>query len=749
MKTPTKARGTGHSWPWLALIAVVIAAFFWPQITCSKYIWFDFITQHTPRNAHIAESLSALDLPQWDTTAYSGCPFMAEPENAVFFPFNWLLVLAVRNGRMAINALQELAVFEVLFAALFMFLALRELGGSRRAASFAALAFCLSTPYVCRMMNYGHYTVIICIPAVLWSLFRWTRLRTAGALALAALCLGLAFLAGNPQYMYFLVMVYVLHFVCTAAVSVAGGMRTAGVLKLLAGYAVIGAAALCIGAVNLLPTALYAALAQRQVPPNTGTPLSQLITFIVPYFHGNVCGATGGASIYWGKDGFWNYWEYSQYVGILPLVLAMLGPFVLRKRREFVFLIVLIAFSLIYAYGENNPLPAVLPFGKSLRTPAKFMIFAAFSLCALAGLSLDQLVESPHMPRMVRSALWVIGAMGVLCLLLGLTWHPDLPYVRIADHVRQVQSRGLSGAGLLLIVSSCLLLFGRRFGGNHAVRILSGCLFALLLADVFHFNRGFNGHPTGPPDMFPPQPGLDALRAEAQRAHVRIDGGPFTGGNLRALHYGLETLDGFSAFIARQVDDVRALRGKNAERYYDLYSVKYIFEADQRGGLGVGERRSYMPRARIVRSVRSVAPAKLIDELAAPSFNPRAEALWTNSADKTFVEPAGLADEAVSIVSFAPERIVVDARLSAPGVLVMAENNLPGWRVTTNGAPAVWTTVNGCFRAVELASGNQQVVWTYQTPGLVAGGCVSAVSAGALIAVAAVARRRPAAALRA
>ena len=155
-------------WLFIGALIIIIVIFFFPLLNGSDFIWFDFINQHIPRNLYIAQHLAQWHLPQWDITAYGGYPFLADPENAVFYPFNWLLALAPKS----LLALQKLVVFETLFAAIFTFLCVKELNGKNQSALFGALVFVLSTPFICRFMNYGHFTVIVFIPAVIFFLLK-------------------------------------------------------------------------------------------------------------------------------------------------------------------------------------------------------------------------------------------------------------------------------------------------------------------------------------------------------------------------------------------------------------------------------------------------------------------------------------------------------------------------------------------------------------------------------------------------
>lgn len=649
-------------WAGAGLVCVVVLVFLWPLLAGKWFIWFDFINQHIPRNAYIAQSLARGYLPQWDITSYGGAPFLADPENAVFFPFNWLLVLGVSNGAMNLLALQRLVVLEVIVAALCMFMALRELGAKNEGAVFGALAWVLSSPFVCRFMNYAHFTVIMCIPGVLWLLFRWGRLQTLSAAAAAGVVLGVAFLGGNPQYMYFVTLVVGLHALCTIGQSIVRGTSMQALARLAAGYAFVFMLACGIGAVNLVPIAQFFSISQREagnIAAGTGTPLKYVICYVLPQYFGKV---TGTSQAYTGHEGFWNYWEYSMYVGIVPLLLGLWGAVRLRDKREWVFLVVLIVFAWMYAFGQNNPLPQWLPFGKSMRIPGKFLIFAAFGLCALAGLAFDEVME------------------------------------RVAAR-----------------------LFDRSMW-----RLAVAAGFVIMIGDAWMNNRAFNASTADPRQMYPEIPQLAALRAEMRREHVRMDGRPFTAGNLRALYYGLENMDGFAALVAQNVTEVRGVRGVNEERFNDLWNVKYVF-SPQRGFVA---RSGYVPRAYVVRKLRRVEREKIVEELSAPAFDPQVEALVTTGETRVFGAGAAHAEDHVTITAYAPERIEVSVKLPTEGVLVMSENALPGWRVSTNGVAAQWQEVNGCFRAVELPAGEHQVVWEYRTPGLRAGGVISVGSVG-------------------
>lgn len=81
-------------------------------------------------------------------------------------------------------------------------------------------------------------------------------------------------------------------------------------------------------------------------------------------------------------------------------------------------------------------------------------------------------------------------------------------------------------------------------------------------------------------------------------------------------------------------------------------------------------------------------------------------------------EPApapAIGTEFARVVHFAPQQVVLEVELSAPGILVLSEIAYPGWNVRANGRPMRPLRAYGILRAVALPAGHWLVEWRFQS----------------------------------
>ncbi len=94
------------------------------------------------------------------------------------------------------------------------------------------------------------------------------------------------------------------------------------------------------------------------------------------------------------------------------------------------------------------------------------------------------------------------------------------------------------------------------------------------------------------------------------------------------------------------------------------------------------------------------------------------------------------AADGVQLVAMEAQSLSLRASLAAPGYLVMADTNYPGWRVYVDGRPATILRANWLFRAVALPPGEHTVELRYEPPLVGAGWLIAGLATLALLALA-------------
>jgi len=81
-----------------------------------------------------------------------------------------------------------------------------------------------------------------------------------------------------------------------------------------------------------------------------------------------------------------------------------------------------------------------------------------------------------------------------------------------------------------------------------------------------------------------------------------------------------------------------------------------------------------------------------------------------------------------AIVSYAPERVEIRAQVASYAILVLNDAFYQGWTARVDGSPVAIMPANYAVRGVPLPPGDHTILFTYRTPGLVLGGCLSSLA---------------------
>ncbi len=620
-----------------------------------------------------------------------------------------------------------------------------------------------------------------------------------GWVALGAAIVGLQFLAGHLEMSLYLLLTAGLYTAVRLLGEIWAGRwpRTVGVG--LAALTMVGLGA-ALAAIQLVPFGEVIGSNVRvgwtSYSEAAGYALSRdrLIGFLVPDYFGNPSHHTyldlldgqvrsvehvrangeQRSDTEWGGQ---NYVEGTAYVGVLPLLLALVGLSV-RPSAGARALAIVAGVSLLLAFG--TPLYAVLFYGvpgvNQLHTPFRWVY--PFSLCAavLAGLGAGTLGPSAVRARpgvLVGAGGAVLGAALVVALLVGLPFREAIvgqaarllarsPDLRAgfgdARALFSYEYLNLLGFGLLLAASGLALWFAAR----QRTTITTAAAAVLLVGDLFSFGIGFNSAAgTRSLELVPDS--IRAIQTDPGLYRVVTYGEDDTLPSNTNMLFGLQDVRGYDTIILRDyvdyLDLIEPQRGvafsKVAKLFdqrslgsplLDLLNVKYVLTSKRVDLLGhsllyegegvrVYRNEGALPRAFVVAGVQPASDhAAALRMVGDPAFDPRRWAVvegWRGEP-----RPSGRSAVGAEIVEYGGNRVVARAEAAEPAMLVLGDVFFEGWSATVDGVATPVLRANALVRAVLLEPGPHEVVFEYRPVSFRIGAFISFVAAIGLVGLA-------------
>ena len=304
---------------------------------------------------------------------------------------------------------------------------------------------------------------------------------------------------------------------------------------------------------------------------------------------------------------------------------------------------------------------------------------------------------------------------------------------------------------------------------GQRARVWAGFSIVLIFLDLFLVGASYN--PTIEPEQIYPTP--QAIRfLQRDTEFYRVAGLGLTLMPNSSMVYQLSDVRGYDAVAPQRYmdlfdqmeDSVRVglfwlLKDANSP-LLDLLNVKYVLTQQELGGkwelvyqdddgMNVYQNRNVMPRAFVVHQAEYADDAEeSLARLTGGQFDYRTTVILEEGPVTTVSlpdEPAPTPAE-VQITHYEPERVEVQARTSADGILVLTDGYDPGWQARLDGQPVKTYVANHVFRAVALPAGEHQVTFLYDPPAFKIGAGISLVACGGVVITVVArlsARRRP------
>jgi len=745
---------------WFALASALVTAWLYRAFIFDPDVMLfgqEMIDQSWQLREFAVEEVKAgRGVPLWNPYLFGGLPYVAILPGPVFYPTTALYFVMP-----LFRAIGWTFVLHTWLAGLFAYFAARSVKLGRPAAVVTGFAFMLSG-FLVSMNEAGHdgrMFVMVLIPLAFGLLERGLRTGRLAWFLGMGLVVACQIFTPHVQMMYFsslALSVYALVRLTWLARD-AGDWRPAA--RVFGYYALGFLAAAAIGMAQLLPNLELLEFAVRgagergyEFAASWAMPVQELTGFVLPDLIGTGPLRGGeGLTTYWGANQFK---QHTEYVGIVPSVLALIAVTAFRRDRRIALIGAITLLCILFALGAATPVHRiayeVVPVIRELRAASLMLGPAVFFVALLAGFGWQRVLDARAYGQIgaVREAAagpiawgWILGLSApVLFLGLAAAFNPD-------GLVRWVHTSwfpvgwplypGEAAIGLLrasgwlllgLWSSALVLAYGvaeRRLPPQIVVALL-----LLLVLDLARVDDRYISV-ISPTAEFAPDDLQRSLGEEidpvARVFSLREPGG--YGPNDMMLH-GIRSVTGMQSFRLEWTD--RLIGGLNYENLmaapalWPLLDIDYVItrqqvetpllEAGPSGRRGTAWRvLADGPHAWFPARVEAESdPASALRRLAGRP-DPAAFALLarpTGGPDDGGVLPAAGQGRA-RVTSFTPNEVVLDVEAEQGGLLVVSEIFHPNWRASVDGAEVQVHRVDIALRGVEVPAGDHELRFTY------------------------------------
>ncbi len=627
----------------------------------------DLTVTHWPNIEFAVQSLRANgQLPLWRPAIMSGTPFAANPLSGLHYvPHAIFLVVPLAIG------FNVLFIAHVWLAGCGVYALLRAWQVQRLAAFVGALTW-MATPKLFAHLGAGHVGMIEAVAWMPWAVLASHRLvehrRAMDAIWLGAVW-AIQFLA-DPRTSFYTLALTVAYLVAavgftTRIQSPEGGGRRSVLISLCLCVLVASVSFAMLSAALWLPLAEFIRLSNRGAlalaeAGEWSLPLRQLVGVVLANWSG--------------------FHEWTVYVGILPLLLAVVGC----QRRNAgrggqnwlsPFLLLVLVLAALFSLGTNGPLFPLLfrliPGLSFLRVPPRAWFIVALATACLCSFGVEAMMRPTSQPRgwvtltgVALAACALMFGLGGFVVLLG---HPEAASARAS----------MLHMGLVAPASAAVLLLRTqgRIGARRFAVLSAGVIVATLLPVDWSFYRVVSEE-----WAFADHADVAAwLARNVQPRPFRVYSPSYSLPQHVAQRAGLELADGVDPMQVHTYASWMRVVTDASVRGYSVTIPPFPPGSDVRTALS-----HTTPDARLlgrlnVRYVVAEFPIWAEGLVEQARFGP------TFVYENQFVLPRAYIGEGMParIVINTPDRVVVEG--DGPGTLTLIQINYPGWRATVDG----------------------------------------------------------------
>ncbi len=741
----------------LVLYGVFFAAFFRTSVMTG-----DYIAPSDSLDFGVADYLAPLEI--WTQAMWSGYPIAADPQSLTWYPLLRLFRLFGADWNTFLVSAYVLAS-----AAGFLFV--RRLAHSTAAGVFAGFICGFGGMMIGYLGRFNQVHAFAWVPLALYGLQLIREDRHRAGAAVGAMAFALMWLAGHPQ-----IPVYTIYL---GAAIVGGGLLVDRPPKAVAQARMRwSAAAVALGvalaAIALLPMIELGVFGARrpswELYRSDALPVRELVKFLVPLAFGWIHTRSGDVP-YVGDTDVW------AYVGLLPIALALAGPFILsRHRREARVWLAFAAIETLLCLGTATPVGVLfflVPGYANFQTPLRHLFLVTMCLATASGLGVAELTDRRERRGTLAAAVGAVVVLGAGAYAL-LAWRSVAVRQLIAGPSTYVQwalawPLALAGTLVLWAFAGRYLLRGRVGAVLFGVLLIATQVIDLTAFHVSHRERLDYADIRRTEAVLHPR--MVALRVELERTGERVlatDGSrnqfllpnltrawrvpAASGTGSLAIRRYIQVLDmetagavppdtlspanrGIDLFavryaLVRQDSPLAIDLSRQADRWVPMEHLHY-YEEDPDTHYTLFRNLRAQPRAWCAPEIVPAGPDATVKAIRlgrlpnGAEFDPRRTAIVETGYPEGWVR-GGVHTAGEVVADPAHERYTVTS--ATPCVLVVSEVSYPWWRASLDGAPVDVLRVNHAMVGIVIPAGSHLVRLWFRPVSVWIGGAVSGIA---------------------
>ena len=757
---------------WLAAgLLLALSLLFFNRALFSGLMLFgsDFVAGGYMTRNFIVESIKQFGtVPLWDPQIYGGVPLASVGTMSGdywYFPMTVLYWLKLAPEKIVVSSY----FLHVLLAGLGTYLFLRAKRFSGTASFISAVGY-MFTGSMVSLIYAGHdakIAVSALLPWLLLFIDKTVGTRKLVWALLAGLVIGLALMSPHVQMSYYLLLAGFFFALARIYQNYRAEKNRNNILKKLGLGLVMLAAGFSLYAVQALTLQDYIKFSARgqdkgyAYATSYSMPPEEIVNIVWPEFSGMIDKDSGERPTHW----YWGRRDlklHTEYVGVIPFLLALIGLIYSKRKRLKLFFLVFGIFALIVAFGGFTPLYYLvyylIPGMSKFRSPAMIFNLFSFAVAVLAAAGVQSLMDGQSGKKLFRNLLIGLGSALLLGFVLtgakdGMTsmlsgfaargWGAQALWQGYGEMVK-----GYWIAFVILLMGALLIwLLAKRKIPLTWWAVMAGLL---IFAEMWRVDARFM-KVVSPADYFSMDEVVRVLERDKSLYRVMPLQVHQSGNYLKLFN--IQTVGGespnplrrYNEFVGinaqRLLPDFHNILDMNGLNYMSILGVKYLLlqqplnhpdftlhDSCYGGQVKIYQYQKALPRAWLAGNYEVIArETEILERIKQSSFDP-SRTVILEELPEGFVSAKQL-QGIVTVDEYQPNQIKLTVETSTPAIMVMSENHYPAWQAYLDGQPVKTYRADYTFRAVVVPAGKHKVEFKYQSKPFNTGLTISLISA--------------------